>query len=86
MDKPKLRNIASNPKVALNLNADEAGEDVLVVTGGAELDLAAPRILDNPAYLEKYAKGIRDIGYTPESASKEYPQPIRIQPVSVRSW
>ena len=45
-----------------------------------------PQAISGEVLLEKYAKGIPDIGYTPESASKEYSQPIRIQLVSVRSW
>jgi PPOX class probable F420-dependent enzyme len=39
--KPKLRNIASNPKVALNFNSDADGEDVLMVFGTAALDPSA---------------------------------------------
>jgi PPOX class probable F420-dependent enzyme len=84
--KQKLRNIAANPSVALHFNADSDGEDVLVLTGRAAIDPSAPVILDNPAYLDKYAQGIKDIGETPESVSADYSQAVRVEPFSVRSW
>jgi PPOX class probable F420-dependent enzyme len=84
--KPKLRNIASNPNVALHFNADEEGEQVFALSGTATLDPSAPAILDNPVYLEKYEQGIPSIGMTPETVSAEYSQPIRVEPRSFRSW
>jgi PPOX class probable F420-dependent enzyme len=84
--KPKVRNIASNPNVALHFNADHEGEQVFVLSGQAALDRSAPTILENPAYLEKYAEGIPSIGMTPETVSEEYSEPIRVEPRSFRSW
>ncbi|HLB46217.1 MAG TPA: pyridoxamine 5'-phosphate oxidase family protein [Anaerolineales bacterium] len=34
----KLRNIAHNPRVALNLNSDEWGNHIVVITGEAYID------------------------------------------------
>jgi PPOX class probable F420-dependent enzyme len=84
--KPKLVNIASNPNVSLHFNSDPDGEDVLIVFGNAELDPTAPPMIKNPAYLQKYKKGISDIDLTPETASAEYSQPVRIEPTSFRAW
>jgi len=85
-DKPKLRNIAADPNVALHFNADDEGEQVFVLFGTARLDPSAPSVLGNPEYLRKYDDGIRSIGLTPETMSEEYSQPVRIEPIAVRSW
>ena len=60
-DKPKLRNIAADPNVALHFNADDEGEQVFVLFGTARLDPSAPSVLGNPEYLRKYDDGIRSI-------------------------
>src|SRR4051794_10891046 len=52
-DKPKLRNIAANPRVALNFNSTDSGGNVVVITGNARVDPDAPRADAVPAYLEK---------------------------------
>ena len=85
-DKPKLRNIAADPNVALHFNADADGEEVFVLFGTARQDPSAPSVLENPDYLRKYADGIRSIGLTPQSMSEEYSEPVRIEPMSFRSW
>jgi hypothetical protein len=36
--------------------------------------------------VKKYAEGIRSLDMTPESASAEYSQPIRIEPSAYCSW
>ena len=44
----KLQNIAHDSKVALNLNCDEWGAEVVVFIGEASLDEAAPGVNRNP--------------------------------------
>jgi PPOX class probable F420-dependent enzyme len=85
-DKPKLRNIAADPNVALHFNADDEGEEVFVLYGTSRRDPSAPSVLENAEYLRKYADGIRSIGLTPETMSEEYSEPVRIEPMSVRAW
>jgi PPOX class probable F420-dependent enzyme len=80
----KLHNIAHDPKVALNLNSDEWGSKVVVITGEAFLDHAAPPVTGNAAYKKKYAEGIAQIGLTPESMASEYSVAIRVKPAHVR--
>lgn len=77
-DSLKVRNIRENDRVAVNLNSDEHGGDVVVFLGRAALDDAAPAVKDNPAYVEKYRRGMQNIGLTPESMSESYSQPIRV--------
>ena len=74
-DKPKLRNIAGNQKVSLHLRGTESGGDVVVI----EADQVEP-------YVEKYGEEIRGLGWTPESFGRDYSEPIRVTPTTVRTW
>ncbi len=82
----KVGNIKSQPRVALNLNCDESGGNVMIIFGQARIVPGATKAHQNPAYLEKYRKGIADIGMTPESMSNEYSVAIRVTPDHVRSF
>src|SRR5262245_51029252 len=42
-DTPKLRNIAARPRVAVHLDGDGRGGDVVIVTGDARIATDAPR-------------------------------------------
>jgi PPOX class probable F420-dependent enzyme len=81
---PKLRNIEQRPRVSLHFNCTPSGIDVVVLTGGASVDTGAPPVNANPAYLDKYADGISNIGMTPEAFAQAYSVPIRIRPTSLR--
>ena len=84
-DTPKLRNIAANPRVALHLNSDAAGNDIVTVSGRATLsdDPTAERV---PAYIAKYGELIAGNSWTPESFAADYSVPIRIEPRRVRGF
>ena len=81
---PKLRNIGQHPRVSLNFNSTPTGGDVIVMTGDAWQDTEAPAAKDHPAYAEKYARGIAEIGMTPETFAQAYSVPVRIRPTSLR--
>jgi PPOX class probable F420-dependent enzyme len=83
-DARKIRNIAHDPKVALSLNCDEWGSEVVVIAGEATIDQTAPRADRMPAYLRKYREGIAQIDMTPESMASEYTVAIRVKPTHVR--
>lgn len=74
----KLEHIARNPRVALNLDGDGLGGDIVVLTGSAQIDTAAPPADQVPAYVEKYAGGIARIGMTPEKFAQAYSVAIRV--------
>ncbi len=81
----KLRNIAGNPRAALNLNCDAWGRQVVVLTGEIREDRAAPPLIQNPAYLEKYRTSISaGLQVTPESFSQKYSVPLRFTPERIR--
>jgi PPOX class probable F420-dependent enzyme len=84
--KAKLRHIPGNPKVALNLNTDEEGGDVVVLIGDAQ-------ILDEPpdpnrvqTYLRKYRASIKDLGMTIKEFTDAYAIPILVTPQAMRGF
>jgi len=85
-DTPKLRNIAANPRVALNFNATSTGGDVVVLTGTAEVAADGPPSTDVPAYTEKYRSGIAGLGSDPDAFAAEYAVPIRVTPTRLRGF
>ena len=78
----KVRNLTDNPKVALHLDGDGRGGDIVVVTGEA-------RVADPPSeqqmseYLAKYREGIKGLGMTPEQMTQTYSTTIRMTPTKL---
>ncbi|MRH92425.1 TIGR03667 family PPOX class F420-dependent oxidoreductase [Nocardia sp. SYP-A9097] len=83
---PKLRNIAANPRVSLNLNTNATGGEVNVLTGEARVDTAGASLAEIEAYVVKYAKGLVDIGMTREQFFDDYSVPVRIVPDRLRGF
>ncbi len=83
---PKLRNIAANPRVSLNFQANDEGEDVVILTGRAVVDPATPPSNRHEAYSRKYAAATLHIQYTPESLADEFSTAIRVTPTRVRGF
>ena len=81
---PKLRNIARQPRVSLNFNCTPSGGDVVILTGESWIDPVAPPVPGMPGYVEKYARGIRDIGMTPETFAQSYSVALRVKPTALR--
>jgi PPOX class probable F420-dependent enzyme len=82
----KVDNAARHPRVSLHLNDDGTGGDVVTVEGDAQVDEDAPPANRNPAYLEKYRRGIDRIGMDPDGFAAAFSVPIRIRPTRVRAW
>jgi PPOX class probable F420-dependent enzyme len=81
-DAQKVRNIRANPKVALGLANEDAG-DYFVVHGEAVIDESIPSANRMPAYAQKYKESIKGIGYTPETHAQTWSLPIRVTPMRV---
>ena len=81
---PKLRNIGQRPRVSLSFNSTPSGGDVVILTGDAREDTAASPAKDVPAYIAKYARGLEEIGMTPENFTQAYSVPVRVRPTSLR--
>jgi PPOX class probable F420-dependent enzyme len=84
-DKPKLRNIAGNPKVSLHLRGTETGGDVVVIEGTAERAADVPPADRVEPYIEKYRRLIDEYGWSPASFAEDYSEPIRLTPTAVRT-
>lgn len=84
--KPKLRHIATNPKVGFALRTDELGDEITVVNGDAVVDPSAPSADVHPGYVVKYAALIERLGADPVSFAGAYAIPIRITPTRLRQW
>jgi PPOX class probable F420-dependent enzyme len=83
-DTPKLGNIPARPRVALHLDGDGKGGDIVVVTGDARIDREAPPADKVPAYVAKYREGMKRIGMTPESFARAYSVAVRVTPRKLR--
>ena len=81
----KLRNIAERPRVALNLESDGQGSDIVVVLG----DLAVshdPPAHEVPDYAAKYDAFIARNSWTPASFAADYSVPMRLRATALRGW
>ena len=81
---PKLRHIAANPQASLNLDGNGRGGDIVILTGEARIDEAAPASDALPAYQAKYAQGIRQLGVTAERFGQADSVGIRVTPQRLR--
>ena len=77
---PKVRNIAHSAKVALHLNGDVYGSDIVILTGKARIVPDAPLPTEVPALTAKYhahdfARNIHG-----------YDTAIRVTPTALRGW
>lgn len=81
----KLKNLDRQPRASFHLNSVTAanGDDVVVMTGAARIVPDAPAIIDQPAYVTKYAERMAEIGLTPHSMSESYATAIIFTPERV---
>lgn len=85
-NRQKLKNIARNPRVGLNLNSDETGNDVVRVEGTIEIDENAPSADEVEAYLEKYKESIARIGYDVDGFARDFSVALRVTPGRWQVW
>jgi PPOX class probable F420-dependent enzyme len=76
----KVRDIEANPHVALHLNTDALGEDVVRIDGTAKIDPKQPPAYRVPNFVRKYREQIQGLDWTPKVFSDKYHVAIRIQP------
>lgn len=82
----KIRHIKDNPRVALNFNCTDRGEDVVVLLGEAEIDPAPVPDEEMAAYLQKYQNGLVGISMTEKEFQESYSTVIRIRPTHLRGF
>ncbi len=79
----KIRHIQEHPRVALNLNSDENGDDIVVFIGKAEIVETAPSPTRNKAYLDKYGEALKGMEMSDEELAS-YSTAIRVTPTGMR--
>jgi len=83
----KLKNIARNPKVALNLDSKRHGDSIVILTGSAAVDTSAPPLNKNRTYMAKYRTEIARLKLgTPAKMASEYSVAVRITPKKLRGF
>jgi PPOX class probable F420-dependent enzyme len=82
---PKLRNIARSATVALHLNADRYGNDVVIFTGEARIVDDAPPVDKVSAFVTKYREDLAP-GGAAENMARDYTVAIRVTPTSLRGF
>ena len=75
----RIRNIQANPRVTFNLDGDSHGGDIVVLTGRAAIDRAAPGADRDGEYLKKYRSNIDRTGMSLEAFAKRFSVPVRIR-------
>jgi PPOX class probable F420-dependent enzyme len=82
----RLTHVRHRPRVALNLDGDGGGGDIIVLTGTAEVVDGHPPATDVPAYVAKYAEAAARISGDVPAFAAEYPVAIRIRLDRVRGF
>ena len=82
----KLRNIARSSNVALHIDGDGRGGDIVVFAGTARIDPQAPPAHQVAAYAQKYAWGFERNGWTAQQFAELYSIPILVTPTSLRGY
>ncbi|MCO1657238.1 TIGR03667 family PPOX class F420-dependent oxidoreductase [Pseudonocardia humida] len=81
----RLTHLRRNPKVALHLDGDGRGGDIVVLTGEVVVDATAPAPPDNQPYLAKYGEQITGgLWGTAEVFAQTYNVALRFTPHRVR--
>lgn len=87
-DTQKLRNIARSAPVALHLNSDQWGNEVVIIAGNARIDEAAPLVREVSPFVKKYvddlhsAKSLEDF----DRIMDGYTVAIRVTPTGLRGF
>ena len=85
-NRQKLKNISRNPRVGLNLNTNEQGNDVVRLEGTASIDEDAPLSSEVAHYVAKYRESIARIGYDVEGFARAYSVAVRVTPERWQVW
>jgi len=88
----RLAHIQQNPRVSLNFEGDEYGDDIIIIIGEARVSPDAPPADEIPALVEKYRAAIARIyGASDEMEmakqfASSYSVAIRIYPEKIRGF
>lgn len=77
----KVRDIQANPSVALHLNTDPEGGNVVRVAGAAKIVPSQPPAYKVPSYVRKYRELMKGYNWTPKVFAEQYHIAIRISSI-----
>ena len=80
----RLGHVSDRPRVALHLDGDGQGGDIVVLTGTARIADELPPPHENPAFLAKYGRSLLRVSADPQEFGRRFPVPLRIQVTRVR--
>jgi PPOX class probable F420-dependent enzyme len=83
-DALRLRHIDARARVALNLDGNGRGGDIVVLTGAARRAPEDPPAHENDRYLQKYAEAMQRVSGSAEQFARAYPVAVRIDVRRVR--
>jgi len=77
-DAHRLAHLDARPRVALHLNGNGQGGDIVVLTGTAHRVAAAPAPHRAADYLAKYREAMTGVSGSPETFGTEYPVAVEV--------
>lgn len=84
-DTPRFAAIEANPKISFNLRGDRRARGAVTIEAVAQRE-ELPPAQEFPGYLEKYAREIERLGWTPEVFSNQYSAGLRLVVTRLRAW
>jgi PPOX class probable F420-dependent enzyme len=84
-DAQKVRNLAGNPRVAVHLESEGTGDEVVTMDATAAVDPDVPPSDRIEEYQAKYREGIKALGWTPARLARDFSVAIRIRPTRIRA-
>jgi PPOX class probable F420-dependent enzyme len=82
----KVSHIRRNPRVAVHLDTDGQGDDVVVFIGEASIPDDAPPADQVADYIDKYRQGLEELDTSPAEFASSYSAPIHVRPVKLRGF
>lgn len=85
-DAHRVANVRVRPRVSVHFDGDGRGRDIVVLSGDARVDDAAPPPHLHPGYLAKYRSGMTRVSGSPEAFSEAYTVAVRVRVNRVRGF
>jgi PPOX class probable F420-dependent enzyme len=85
-DANRLAHLRHSPRLAVHLNSNDHGGDIVVLTCTAAVDESVAPPHENAAYRAKYEASMIRVSGSPEEFSEQYPVPLRITIEKVRGF
>ena len=85
-DAYRLAHLHDSPRLALHLNSNARGGDVVVLTGTATVDASVPPPHEHEGYLAKYEQDMVRVSGTVERFSEQYPVALRVAIDKIRGF